>query len=276
MIEVYNGAGMANRIKNVVTALFYAHLNHDVVVLNFGHTADNSELDDILTLEQFAVSGNSQVYRVNTWQLSYPFENRNILKDRTKKIVLFNSKYNCYPLENCVDLQYNNILDDIKDLILPYFDRIHFAPYVVQQANQFCVENKIEELTGVHIRSWHDDEDRKNNLHDINLFIDAMRKRTGNFFVATDSAEVLTQLKEVFGDRIISKEIGNAERHVSISKTKQVYVDCITDMLILAKCKSLIGTYMSTFTEVAWWLGGAKQEVEIPLPAFIQEKYKEF
>jgi len=35
------------------------------------------------------------------------------------------------------------------------------------------------------------------------------------------------------------------------------------DMLCLAKTTMIIGSYVSTFTECSWWLGGAKQHIVI-------------
>lgn len=42
-------------------------------------------------------------------------------------------------------------------------------------------------------------------------------------------------------------------------------------MLILSRCQALIGTYQSSFSEVAWWLGGTQQAVTIPTPPIVQQ-----
>ena len=274
MIHVHNKAGIANKLKNVVTALFDAHNSNDRVTLNFGDTTQDFHYDEIFTLEQFSDNGNADVSKtIETWHLLYPEEIRNriFLKDVNKNFLVFHENVT-YDFNNMIDLQYNNILDDVKEQILFYFNRIHFSKDILQEVSDYCLGNNVQELTGVHIRSWYDDPSRKANLHNMDIFMDVMHKRNGNFFVAVDSIEVLNQLKAEFGDRILYREINASDRHVIRSKTKQVYIDGIVDMLILSKCKDIIGTYQSTFTEVAWWFGGAKQEVEIPIPAYIQNR----
>jgi hypothetical protein len=55
-----------------------------------------------------------------------------------------------------------------------------------------------------------------------------------------------------------------------------VAFDSLVDMLLLARCHSIVGTYQSTFTECAWWLGGARQALQIPVPQAIQALIAEF
>lgn len=46
----------------------------------------------------------------------------------------------------------------------------------------------------------------------------------------------------------------------------QLVTDGFIDCLLLSKCETIIGTWASTFSEVAWWLGRCKSTVIIPKP----------
>jgi hypothetical protein len=37
----------------------------------------------------------------------------------------------------------------------------------------------------------------------------------------------------------------------------------LIDMLLLSRCEELFASYLSTFSETAWWLGGAKAKVAV-------------
>ena len=37
----------------------------------------------------------------------------------------------------------------------------------------------------------------------------------------------------------------------------------LIDMLLLAKTRALLASYLSTFSEAAWWLGGTKARVSV-------------
>ena len=37
----------------------------------------------------------------------------------------------------------------------------------------------------------------------------------------------------------------------------------LIELFLLSKTKHIIGSYLSSFTEMAWWLGGCKAKIEI-------------
>jgi hypothetical protein len=53
----------------------------------------------------------------------------------------------------------------------------------------------------------------------------------------------------------------------------QITVDAFIELLILSKCSTIIGTYDSTFDEVAWWLSECKSKVIIPTPKNFDQNY---
>jgi hypothetical protein len=40
-------------------------------------------------------------------------------------------------------------------------------------------------------------------------------------------------------------------------------VEDLIDLLLLSRCEALFASYLSTFSETAWWLGGARAKVSV-------------
>ena len=51
----------------------------------------------------------------------------------------------------------------------------------------------------------------------------------------------------------------------------QITTDAFIELLLLSKCDKIIGTYASSFDEVAWWMSGCKSKVIIPKPQKFDE-----
>jgi hypothetical protein len=75
------------------------------------------------------------------------------------------------------------------------------------------------------------------------------------FFLATDEASIENELKEVFGNRIISykKELSR--------QTVNGMQDAVADLFALSNTQLILGSYWSSFSEVAAWIGDKKLEV---------------
>ena len=87
----------------------------------------------------------------------------------------------------------------------------------------------------------------------MDKFLDLMSEyKDCKFFVSTDYYPAIEYLREELGkDRIINYPHSDEN------------IDCFIEILLLSKNKVLIGSPMSTFTEVAWWFSGCKSEVKI-------------
>ena len=155
----------------------------------------------------------------------------------------------------CIDFEYSRIPENIINLYRPYF--IALKP---SEAVQKIIDSVVlpQKCVSVHIR--HDKEWRRYNRwaeNDIQMFIDEMNKYDNDtyFYLACCDNNVREQLLDKFKNRIIeipNKEIGRTDNFQDIA-----------ELYLLSKNKTLIGTYGSTFTEVAWWLSGCKQHVTI-------------
>ena len=88
------------------------------------------------------------------------------------------------------------------------------------------------------------------------------------FFLCTDSKEIEDMMEKEFKNRIIKYPKSNFSR-TDVKATQEGLID----LILLSKTKHILGTYRSTFTEVAWWLGDCKPKMEIIIDS---EKEKEY
>ena len=98
----------------------------------------------------------------------------------------------------------------------------------------------------MHLRSWINCEERKNNF-DINKFynkIDEFSDGVNNFFIAADDMNLCYQIKNKYGDKIILYDNDN-DNDTPLIKS-------FIELILLSKNNILIGTYISTYTEMAY------------------------
>jgi hypothetical protein len=80
----------------------------------------------------------------------------------------------------------------------------------------------------------------------------------GMIFLATDCPATQQSFKDRYGKRIVTHSKRSYDRSSKIGVQ-----DAMVDLFLLAKSKYIVGSYLSTFTEMAWWLGQCKAKVEI-------------
>ena len=117
-------------------------------------------------------------------------------------------------------------------------------------------------------------------VHDNQLFIDAIDKldESKKIFLCGDNKDVLKQIEDEFGDRIIT-HTQDRFNHPHLAESGhnhsiQTNVDAMIDLMLLSRCDTIVGTYASTFAEVAWWLGQCKSRVIIPEPVNVEESLR--
>lgn len=164
-----------------------------------------------------------------------------------------------------VDSNFFNIPEKIKKDILKYLVRLRPTKSLQKELDSFEKKYNLKEMVGVHIRrgDFYDRPTSAGRVSPNEKFIEKMKelvkeKPRTKFFLCTDSRE---------GEEIIEKEFPG--RVFKYPKTSFVRADVraiqegLIDLLLLSKTKHIIGTYKSTFTEMAWWFGECKPKIEI-------------
>jgi hypothetical protein len=116
-----------------------------------------------------------------------------------------------------------------------------------------------ERFVGVHIRRGDNDVSTAESPFD--LFVEKMNREVEldaevAFFVATDSPEVESQLRKIFGSRIVSHAKTSLDRNAP-----QGIKDGVVDLYCLSRCRKVLGSYWSSFSETAAALRGIEHVV---------------
>ena len=165
-----------------------------------------------------------------------------------------------------IDFEYFRIPEILRTEIAHKFRSLEFSDVVNTCVSEFT-KNWQNDVIGVHVRSWTDDKQRHRELFKIdNFFRELDRRRSSmRIFLATDSTEVISAFQKRYGNRVLCHPCGpsSSNLHVAENDTDKEVVRAFCDMICLSKTEILLGTYLSTFTECAWWFGHCRQHVVV-------------
>ena len=167
-----------------------------------------------------------------------------------------------------IDLLYDKTPKYFIDKYLGILSQLKINPDILNYVNEFT-EGWEKNTIAVHIRSWYCE---RRAWHSNELFENEIDKLDpdAKIFLCSDNSDVIKHFSDRHKDRIIlHPQESFSHPHLAESGFNysfQANADALIDMLILSKCATIIGTYISTFAEVAWWFGGCKSKVIIPIP----------
>jgi len=262
-----NPFGLCNRLKGLVTVArvsgeFRIYWERIPKVLN----CDIGELFEIDTfiLERKPFPNGSKLYR--SWRLGVLAsdgipEGFCSFGASVQGVGLMHND----PLGRNIDQEYHRIPEKIIDIYVKLFLKIKPRRDLNTIINSFS-EKFDENTVSMNIRSWNDDPQRNKEFFDFNAYVVEMKKfpTEVKFFVTSDSFEVIKDLSEIFPERILSYPRITA---LDTSRDSALGMqEDVIELYLVSKNKTIIGSFLSTYTEVAWWIGGAKAKVILPLP----------
>jgi hypothetical protein len=165
-----------------------------------------------------------------------------------------------------IDLEYERIPAHFRDVYGALFRRIEPRPEIGRAVADWAAANVDDRVIGVQVRTWRDDPRRYRKYH-----LPSLRRLTrlldeaepsARFFVVSDSDDIAPQLAQRYGTERILCYPRTTPRADSWLTGQGITEDLI-DMLLLARTRSLFASYLSTFSEVAWWLGGTRARVDV-------------
>lgn len=118
----------------------------------------------------------------------------------------------------------------------------------IRERIEMASKNFTKFTIGIHIRRTDNDASIKNSP--LELFIEKMRRELSqesktSFFLSTDDPELEITFFNLFGDKIITykKELSR--------QTVRGIQDAVVDLYCLSRTKKIIGSYWSSFSEIA-------------------------
>jgi hypothetical protein len=165
-----------------------------------------------------------------------------------------------------IDLEYERIPQYFRDVYGPLFGRIRVRPQIAARAAEWAAAALDPAVIGVQVRTWRDDPRRYRKYHvparrRLLRLLDDVESRA-RFLVVSDSDEIVSELMQRYGAPRVLCFPRQTARHDSWRTAAGITEDLI-DLLLLARTDRLFASYLSTFSEVAWWLGGAKARVTV-------------
>ena len=164
-----------------------------------------------------------------------------------------------------IDLEYERIPQHFRVLYGGLFRQIEVRPEIAAAVNDWAAVHLDENVVGVQVRTWRDDARRHRKYH-----VPSLRRLTAlmdsapdaRFLVVSDSDDVAPMLAERYGERRILGYARTTSRADSWLTPLGIKED-LADLLLLARTRRLFASYLSTFSEVAWWLGGTSARVSV-------------
>lgn len=249
---VQKKCGLSNRIKTIISYLRLYEEIHTVV------EADSYIFPEIKL-------ANESINPITDWRLYvFPEEEQYIEKYKT------------------IDFLYEKTPQYFIDLYTKIFQSLKINTDIVNYVNDFT-EQWNSDILGVHIRTWHSDYSR-NTWHSNSLFEKEIDKFPSDkkIFLCSDNPQTIEYFKNKYSERIITypqrlheKPLGSINIFDQYQNDVQLVADGFIDCLLLSKCNTIIGTFCSTFTEVAWWFSGCKAKVIIPEPLNYDSNYND-
>ena len=244
LVTVTSHAGIANRIKNIMSALSQYESVGTI------HDTINYIFPNIQKLQKPV-----NAYEEN-WRLHIQTEENNYC-DEYKTI----------------DLLYEKTPEYFVEKYLNVIQKLQINKDIIDYVDEFTKD--WNNMVGVHIRSWYC---QKRRFHSNEIFEEQIDKlNPEKFFFCSDNSDVQKYFVEKYKDRIVTYDrqmfnnphLAESGHHDDL----QITTDAFIELLILSKCSTIIGTYDSTFDEVAWWFGGCKSKVIIPTPINFDQQY---
>ncbi len=165
-----------------------------------------------------------------------------------------------------IDHEYERIPEKVRESYIQQAKKLVPAEYIRNQLEEFSSENFDENTVSVHMRSWADDP-RRQCLFDFNNYFKYMDEMTDKkFFVCADHQHCIDVLKERYPHRVFDypkRGDGNYSPGTSYMSTLEASQDAIIEMYLLGMNPTILGSYLSTFVEVGWWLNQCKGKVVI-------------
>ncbi|HEY9046534.1 MAG TPA: hypothetical protein VIN08_11590 [Ohtaekwangia sp.] len=258
MIEVIPMGGLGNRLRVIASAISLSQATHEPLII---HWRKNAEL-------------NCSYDELFNWNGAYHVQENLTLANRllnlTKRVIslrkkvfvsnneIYTNRNSGWSKERFDDFffraaQKNNLVIE-TDWCFYSYKSSHFPQPTQEILSEInTVTSKYRSpIYGVHIRRT--DHDLSIRESPTELFIETMEREIAQnpltqFFVATDNAVIMQDIKTKFREAVISYS-NEKSRETSLG-----IKEALIDMFCLAATKKIYGSYWSSFSEIASEIG---------------------
>ena len=246
-VRLWMGAGLGNRLKKLASYIRYYHPQH----LNIYW--QNKDYVTASFFDLFNLDAPFTVTEYNQWKMIEQFSYPEPLYPYINDFSLFAAAEE-FPdnQHRFIDHAYNEIPANIKSAYRNIFKMITPSEKVQKRID----EVKLDEHTvAVQVRNNLDWERVFHRNEPEEVFFEIMDKFPADttFYLSAMSKEAAAPFYARYGSRI--RELPD--------KDYNSMIDAAADMFILGRTKEAVYSLGSSFSEVGWWLGGAKAKVHL-------------
>jgi len=256
--------GLSNRINSLASSIRIAEKTKRNLLLcwpkdlvcncNFSDLFEN-DIKEISKEELRKIIKNNRIQVLNRFQN---------LKFKKKVIIISDGCFDCFSKEDLL-FKFEKIDKEIQKKISEALKKLKIKKSIQKKINQFSKENFKKEVVGVHVRRG----DYKLLTHNVGgissneRFMEEIKKEISmnpkiKFFIATEDKETEDKFRKMFGKIIISYP-----KKTRIKEQEGAVKEALIELLLLSKCKKILGSFRSTFTELPWFLGECKPKIKI-------------
>ena len=276
-----NPGGISNRLKCLISMWRFADKENGKLLLYWPKNKTcNINFSDLFEndIEEVNKKGLLEIFKNKDFCLFD--ESLNVLEKTPKKYLLSESwrwklfkdeiekgfgKENPSKDGRDIDFEFEKIPEKLRKEFLFYLKKLKPIEKIREKITKLEEEYDLKNLVGVHLRQgdFLNYSDGMEKIANVNRVADEINKilkenPSQKFFLCTDSNEAEIKIKEIFTNKIVIFKKNCFDR-----LDKEFNQDGLIDLILLSKTKKIIGTYMSTFTELAWWLGGANTKMNV-------------
>jgi len=208
---------------------------------NKKYYGDNLNLFDFPNKEKVIFSG---------WR--FIFQTKDIIP--LSKDVLFKGQKN-------LDYEFFNTPLELREELSCLLRNFKPLPPLMKKIKEFSEKENISQAIGIHMRrgDFKEAQEISSDKRFLKKIQEILEKDPKvRFFLCTDSKESEKLLKKDFGEKIITYPKKEFDR-----LKKEFLQEGLIELFLLSKTKRIIGSYLSSYTEMAWWLGGCKAKIEV-------------
>jgi len=277
VIIIQPRAGLCNRLRAIASAISLAEAsNNKVHVIWEMNRACNSRFSDLFELP-------AEIYRLTELNSGSEFAaiNRRVPQ-------LFSRYKNCYVYQDVIGQIVNQqdwftLTSKFRHLYISTWgcffqpsSKLPFHLFIPREHIRKVIEaNNFDNMIGVHVRRSDNKEAISHSpiegfVEQINAEIKADDKL--EFFLATDEPSVEVEMEKEFPGRIVTHKKASLDRN-----DPKAIRDAVIDLLSLASCRKLIGSYYSSFSRTAAHINGLEmvtiREDEFSLKPFAKGEF---
>lgn len=172
-----------------------------------------------------------------------------------------------------IDFEYNRISDSLKNQYNNYFNSLKLKKEIKIKIENFSNKHFDDKTISVHFRGiCKGDSDYFHKGYEYLLekwkkeYENEMKKYSTEhkFYFTCVNKSIVDYFKNIFKNRIISyKRKICLEKKNDDRNTIEGIQDDLVELYLLSKNNIIIGSHSSTYTEVAWYLGGCTEKITI-------------